>query len=111
MVKTPPCHGEDPGSIPGDGANFTNPPNPHPPSPNRYPLPPFPHPLTPHPLSLMSHLYRFSINPASSLPLSLQSYAHLSWISYTVFSDGSIFADMPDGCLMVEGPSPYLAAG
>jgi hypothetical protein len=59
----------------------------------------------------MSHLYRFSINPASSLPLSLQSYAHLSWISYTVFSDGSIFADMPDGCLMVEGPSPYLAAG
>ena len=73
---------------------------------NRYPLSP-----NPYPRLVMSHLYRFSINPASSLPLSLQSYAHLSWISYTVFSDGSIFADMPDGCLMVEGPSPYLAAG
>jgi hypothetical protein len=59
----------------------------------------------------MSHLYRFSINPASSLPTSLQSYAHLSWIRYTVFPDGSIFADMPDGCLMVEANSPYRAAG
>ena len=100
MVKTPPCHGEDPGSIPGDGANFTQPLN-----ANRYPFPPSPIP------SLMSHLYRFSINPASSLPTSLQSYAHLSWISYTVFPDGSIFADMPDGCLIVEANSPYRAAG
>ncbi|MEY4798944.1 MAG: hypothetical protein RI978_1245 [Verrucomicrobiota bacterium] len=105
MVKTPPCHGEDPGSIPGDGANFTNPPIPQPLTANRYPLSPILYPL-----SLMSHLYRFSINPASSLPPSLQSYAHLSWISYTVFPDGSIFAEMPDGCLMVEANSPYRAA-
>ena|GEM_PF-2692565 len=103
MVKTPPCHGEDPGSIPGDGANFTQPLN-----ANRYPLSPIPQPPSP---SLMSHLYRFSINPASSLPPSLQSYAHLSWIRYTIFPDGSIFADMPDGCLMVEANSPYRAAG
>ena len=101
MVKTPTCHGEDPGSIPGDGANFTQPLN-----ANRYPLSP-----TPIPSLVMSHLYRFSINPASSLPTSLQSYAHLSWIRYTVFPDGSIFADMPDGCLMVEANSPYRAAG
>ena len=101
MVKTPPCHGEDPGSIPGDGANFTQPLN-----ANRYPLSP-----NPYPRLVMSHLYRFSINPASSLPTSLQSYAHLSWISYTVFPDGSIFAEMPDGCLMVDAPYPYRAAG
>ena len=93
MVKTPPCHGEDPGSIPGDGANFT-----HPPAP------------LPYPLLVMSHLYRFSINPASSLPTSLQSYAHLSLIRYTIFPDGSIFAEMPDGCLMVDAPYPYRAA-
>jgi len=77
-------------------------------TPNPQPPTPIPYPLSP---SLMSHLYRFSINPASSLPTSLQSYAHLSWISYTVFPDGSIFAQMPDGCLMVDGPSPYRAAG
>lgn len=92
MVKTPPCHGEDPGSIPGDGANFT-------------------HPPTPIPLSLMLHHYRLSIDSPASLPLGLQSYAHLSWIRYTVFPDGSIFADMPDGCLIVDAPSSYRAAG
>ena len=99
MVKTPPCHGEDPGSIPGDGANFTQPPTPSPLSP--YPLSPF----------VMLHHYRLSNDPPASLPLSLQSYAHLSWIRYTVFPDGSIFADMPDGCLIVDAPSPYRAAG
>ena len=92
MVKTPPCHGEDPGSIPGDGANFTQPP---------ISLSPF----------VMLHHYRLSNDPPASLPLSLQSYAHLSWIRYTVFPDGSIFADMPDGCLIVDAPSPYRAAG
>ena len=97
MVKTPPCHGEDPGSIPGDGANFTQPPTPIPQQ-----LPPFPF--------VMLHHYRLSIDSPASLPLSLQSYAHLSWIRYTVFPDGSIFADMPDGCLMIDGPSPYRAA-
>ena len=105
MVKTPPCHGEDPGSIPGDGANFTQPPIPQPPislSPNRYPL---------SPLSLMLHHYRLSNDPPASLPLGLQSYAHLSWIHYTVFPDGSIFADTPDGCLIVDAPSPYRAVG
>jgi hypothetical protein len=81
-------------------------PIPHPLNANRYPLSP-----TPIPSLVMSHLYRFSINPASSLPTSLQSYAHLSWIRYTVFPDGSIFAEMPDGCLMVEANSPYRAAG
>ncbi|MCX6917737.1 MAG: hypothetical protein NTX41_00345 [Verrucomicrobia bacterium] len=59
----------------------------------------------------MLHHYRFPIEPPASLPLGLQSYAHLSWIRYTVFPDGSIFADMPDGCLMIDGPSPYRAAG
>ena len=94
MVKTPPCHGEDPGSIPGDGANFTHPPspNPHPPSPN-----------------FMLHHYRLSIEPPASLPLSLQSYADALWIHYTVFPDGSIFADMPGGCLIIEGAAGYGA--
>ena len=101
MVKTPPCHGEDPGSIPGDGANFTQPPSPIP-----YPLT-----ATPYPPFVMLHHYRLSIDSLASLPLSLQSYAHLSWIRYTVFPDGSIFADMPDGCLMIDGPSPYRAVG
>ena len=106
MVKTPPCHGEDPGSIPGDGANFTQPPISQPPSPNPYPLT-----ATPYPPFVMLHHYRLSIDSPASLPLSLQSYAHLSWIRYTVFPDGSIFADMPDGCLIVDAPSPYRAAG
>ena len=55
--------------------------------------------------------YRSSIDSPASLPLGLQSYAHLSWIHYTVFPDGSIFADTPDGCLIVDAPSPYRAAG
>ena len=80
-------------------------------SPNPQPLTATPFPPSPIPPFVMSHLYRFSINPASSLPTSLQSYAHLSWIRYTIFPDGSIFADMPDGCLMVEANSPYRAAG
>ena len=107
MVKTPPCHGEDPGSIPGDGANFT-----HPPTPNRYPLSPYPLTATPYlPIPfVMLHHYRLSIDSPASLPLGLHSYAHLSWIRYTVFPDGSIFADMPDGCLIVDAPFPYRAA-
>ena len=59
----------------------------------------------------MLHHYRLSIDSPASLPLGLQSYAHLSWIRYTVFPDGSIFADMPDGCLIVDAPSSYRAAG
>ena len=58
----------------------------------------------------MLHHYRLFIVSPASLPLGLHSYAHLSWIRYTVFPDGSIFADMPDGCLMIDGPSPYRAA-
>ena len=74
---------------------------------------PTPHPptATPYPPFVMLHHYRLSIDSPASLPLSLQSYAHLSWIRYTVFPDGSIFADMPDGCLMIDGPSPYRAVG
>ena len=68
-------------------------------------------PISLSPLSLMLHHYRLSIDSPASLPLSLHSYAHLSWIRYTVFPDGSIFADMPDGCLIVDAPSPYRAAG
>ena len=75
--------------------------------------PTLPNPLSPNPYPpfVMLHHYRLSIDSPASLPLSLQSYAHLSWIRYTVFPDGSIFADMPDGCLIVDAPSPYRAAG
>ena len=67
---------------------------------------PIPHPLTPN---FMLHHYRFSIEPPASLPASLQPYADALWIHYTVFPDGSIFADMPGGCLIIEGAAGYGA--
>jgi hypothetical protein len=93
VVRTRGFHLRSRGSIPREGAHFAQLLSP-----------------IPYPPSLMSHLYRFSINPASSLPTSLQSYAHVSWIHYIVYPDGSIYAEMPDGCLMVDAPYPYRAA-
>ncbi len=59
----------------------------------------------------MLHHYRSSIDSPASLPPSLQPYADAPWIHYTVFPDGSIFADLPGGFLIVDAPSPYRAAG
>jgi len=73
--------------------------------PNSLPLTPIPHPLT-----SMHHHYRFSIDPASSLPPSLQAYAHCASLHYTVYPDGSIFAEMPGGCLLIDAPPSYGSA-